>query len=458
MAETAEGGEVRRGTGLTRRVLRGSIITMLGFGGTQALRLGGNLILARLLFPEAFGVMQLVTVLLVGLAMLSDLGIAPAIQGSKRGDDADFLNTAWTINLIRGVGLFLAGCALAWPMAWFYGEPILMQVVPVACISLLIAALEPTRADSAERHMNLGWVTLLELSAQTAALIAMVALALVTGSIWALVAGSLVAATVRAVMSWTLLPGIVNRPRLEPAAARELIHFGKWIFLSTVAGFLVQQADRLVLGRYLSMAELGIYGIGFFLASFPLMLGTTLVVRLMIPVYRQSPPAASAANFLRLRRIRAALTVALLGMMAPLVLIGPWLVDLLYDDRYLMSGAVVVLAGLALMPQLVTVAYDRAALAEGDSRGFFAVNGARALALVGLLLVLVPGQGIAGAALALAGAAALTYPAQVWLARRHGAWDAAHDLAAFAAVAAIAALAVWLHGPLLAELLRRTAG
>lgn len=458
MADMAEGGEARMATGLTRRVLRGSIITMAGFGGTQAIRLAGNLILARLLFPEAFGVMALVTVLLFGLAMLSDLGIAPAIQGSRRGDDPDFLNTAWTINLIRGGMLFLAGCALAWPMAAFYGEPILLQVVPVASASLLIASLEPTRADSAERHMNLGWVTLLELSAQAAALVAMVALALVTGSIWALVAGSLVAALVRVVMAWTLLPGIVNRPRLEPAAAHELIHFGKWIFLSTVAGFLVQQADKLVLGRYLNMTELGLYNIGFFLAGFPLMLGTTLVVRLMIPVYRQSPPAASAQNFARLRRIRSGLTIALLGMMAPLVLLGPWLVDLLYDDRYLLSGAVVVLVGLALMPQLATVAYDRAALAEGDSRGFFAVNGARALVLVGLLVALVPGQGIVGAALALAGAALITYPAQVWLARRHGAWDAPHDLAAFAATLALTGLAVWLHGDLLAELLRLTGG
>jgi O-antigen/teichoic acid export membrane protein len=124
------------GASLSRRVFRGSVITMLGFGGTQAVRLLGNLVLARLLFPEAFGVMALVTVLLVGLAMLSDLGISPAIQGNPRGDDPEFLNTAWTINLIRGGVLFLTGCALAWPMSVIYDAPILLQVVPVACISL----------------------------------------------------------------------------------------------------------------------------------------------------------------------------------------------------------------------------------------------------------------------------------------------------------------------------------
>jgi O-antigen/teichoic acid export membrane protein len=439
-------------TGLTRRVLRGSVITMLGFGGAQAIRLAGNLILARLLFPEAFGIMALVTVLLVGLAMLSDLGIAPAIQGSARGDDPEFLNTAWTLNLIRGGVLFLAGCALAWPMAVIYDEPLLLQVVPVACISLLILSLEPTRTDTAERHLNLGWITMLELAAQTAALVAMVALALATGSIWALVAGSLVAAVVRVTLAWAVLPGITNRPRLERPAVSELIHFGKWIFLSTVAGFLVQQADKLVLGRYLSMTELGLYNIGFFLASFPLMLGTTLVVRLMIPVYRESPPQASAANFARLRRIRVGLTLALMGLMGPMVLAGPWLVGLLYDDRYAASGPVVVLIGLALMPQLVSVAYDRAALARGDSRGFFLVNGVRAAAMVALLLLLVPAQGIAGAAVALAAAALLTYPLQIRLALRHGAWDGLHDLGAFALIALVALAAFALHGDLLSHL------
>ena len=135
--------------GLMSRIMRSSAFTIMGFGAQQAIRFGSNLILARLLFPEAFGTMALVTVLLIGLTMLSDLGIQPAIQSSKRGDDPAFLNTAWTLNIVRAVVLFLAASALAWPMAWFYQEPILFQLIPVAATSILLLALEPTRATHA---------------------------------------------------------------------------------------------------------------------------------------------------------------------------------------------------------------------------------------------------------------------------------------------------------------------
>ena len=147
------------GNSLTNRIMRSSMFTIMGFGLQQAIRFGSNLVLARLLFPEAFGTMALVTVLLVGLTMLSDLGIQPAIQSSKRGDDPAFLNTAWTLNMIRAGILVAAACALAWPVAWFYEEPILSQLIPVAALSLPLLALEPTRAETASRHMLLGRVT-----------------------------------------------------------------------------------------------------------------------------------------------------------------------------------------------------------------------------------------------------------------------------------------------------------
>jgi O-antigen/teichoic acid export membrane protein len=100
---------------LLARALQGGALTGGAYAVAQGARLVSNLILARLLFPEAFGIMALVTVVLVGLAMFSDAGIGPAISQNARGDDADSLNTAWTINVLRGAVLWGAAWALAHP-------------------------------------------------------------------------------------------------------------------------------------------------------------------------------------------------------------------------------------------------------------------------------------------------------------------------------------------------------
>lgn len=440
----------RRNAGFAARIARGSLFTLAGFGLSNVIRLGSNLILARLLFPDAFGIMALVTLLLVGLTMFSDIGITPSIQSSKRGDDPDFLNTAWTIQIIRSLILFAAACALAWPMAWFYGQPDLLALIPVTAISLLILAVQPTRVETASRHMVLGRLTMIELASQFLSVALMLILAWATGSVWAMVAGNLAAPAIKVALAWMVLPGISNRPRWEHSAVSELVHYGKWIFLSTVATFLVLQSDKLILGRYLSMEGLGLYNIGYFLAGFPLLLGQALIGRLMIPIYRESPPARSPENFARLRRIRLALSGLLLALMVPLALGGVWLVDALYDARYASSGAVVVMVAVALLPQILTLSYDQVALASGDSRGYFWLSGTRATLLVILMLVAVPRAGVAGAALAFGLTHLLCWPLVARLAHRHGAWDPAHDMVMGASALALALGAIWLHGPLFA--------
>lgn len=452
MSQTPSKGD---SSGLTGRIMRSGMFTVMGFGLQQGIRFGSNLILARLLFPEAFGTMALVAVLLVGLTMLSDLGIQPAIQSSKRGDDPAFLNTAWTLNMIRAGLLFTAACALAWPMAWFYDEPLLMALIPVAATSILFLALEPTRAETASRHMALGRLTLMEITAQSLSVIVMLVLAWMTQSIWALVAGNVAAAAARAGLAWIMLPGIVNRLQLDRSAARELVQYGRWIFFSTVAGFLVLQSDKLILGHFLSMQELGLYNIGFFLAGFPLMMGQLLVQRLMVPLYRASPPSESRENFLRLRRIRFRLSGMLVVLVAPLALGGVYIVGFLYDPRYALSGSVTMLVSMALLPQMLGLTYDQVALASGDSRGFFVVNATRAAILVTLLLVLVPQLGLAGAPLSMVGTTLLSYPLQVRLARKHGAWDPLHDSVMLGIAGALVALVLVLHGSTLEPLFIR---
>ncbi|MBV2359543.1 oligosaccharide flippase family protein [Thalassococcus sp. CAU 1522] len=433
------------GASLTARALRSSLLTVGGFGTQQALRLASNLILTRLLFPEAFGMMALIMVFLQGLHNFSDVGITPAILQSKRGDDRDFLDTAWTMQVMRGFALWLVACALAWPLSLIYGAPQILTLLPVAALTLILQGFNPTKMETANRHLVLGRVTAIEIGTQLLALVIAIALAWWLRSVWALVLSGIVSQAILLGLLWRFLPGDGNRLRWEGPAVSELIGFGKWIFLSTVCGFAFSQGDKLLIGKYLPLDAFGVYNIGFFLASFPMLLGGLVTRKVLIPVYRETPPGQSRENFVKLRKMRFAVTVALLAMVGGFAMLGVWLVDLLYDPRYAMAGGIVVVIACMQVPTIVALTYDQAALAAGDSRRFFILALARAVLMIGALIAGLEIAGLVGALVAQGVAVLLAYPVVVWLARRMGAWDPLHDAVCALAGAALAALALWLN-------------
>lgn len=436
-----------RGGRLMARVFRSTSWILLGYGGSQGLRLASNLILTRILFPEAFGLMALISLVTVGLMLFSDVGIAPSIAQSKRGDDPDFLNTAWSIQVMRGICLWVVATGLALPLAGFYNAPELATYLPIAALSLLVTGFNPTRIETAHRHLLMGRLTLLDLASQLIGLIVMVVLAWWLQSVVALVIGGVVAPLAKLALTWAFLPGDANRFQWEPLAVRELVTFGKWIFLSTAFWFFASQGDRAVLGKFLSLESLGIYNIAFFLASFAMQLGTAVTGRVMIPVFRDAKH--EVAKIAKLRFAISGVTLTLLLIMA---LIGPWLVGVLYDARYAQGGAIVTLLAVAQIPQVIGMSYDQAALAAGDSRRFFVVSASRAVFQITFLIVGVNLYGVVGAIIGMGVAHLLTHPVMIWLARTHDAWDARHDVICASVAGTIGLIALWLHWDVISAL------
>lgn len=431
-----------RGMSLTARALRSAAFTLGGFGTSQVIRLASNLLLTRLLFPEAFGMMALTMVFMQGLQMFSDVGVAPAIQQSQRGDDPDFLDTAWTIQVVRGFCLWLAACAMAWPAAQVYGEPMLLLLLPAYGLTMIVQGFTPTKIETANRHLVLGRITLLDIATQVVGIVTAVGLAWWLQSVWALVISGVLSMLVQLALHIFILPGRANRFLWEKTAAQELINFGKWIFLSTLVGFLFHQGDKLILGRYLPIDQFGVYNIGFFLASFPLLLGYIITRKVLIPIYRETPPGADPANFAKLRRMRVLVSTALLSLQAVFAASGIWLVDLLYDERYALAGPVAVVIAMAQIPVIVVLTYDQAAVAAGDSRRFFILQATRAALMVTGILAGLQVAGLLGALVGQGIAMILVYPVVVRLARRMKAWDPLHD-AVFAGFGVTIALMAW---------------
>ena len=438
---------------LAARLMRGAALTGGFFVLSQALRFGSNLILARLLFPDAFGLMALVTMVMVGLTMLSDAGIQQSILHHKRGEDPDFLNTAFTMNAARGLILWLVACALGWPLAQFYDAPELVWFLPFCGLILVFYGLSPTRVFSAERNILLGRILGVDLIAQIVGIIVMIVLAFALRDPIALAWGVVTTGAVKLVLEWTTLPGLRNRLRWEEHAARDLFQFGGWIMLSSAFGFLLAQGDRAILGRFLPLDDLGLYNIAWFLAAFPTLLMAALTERMLIPAYRETFADGDARAHARLRRLRRGLTGGVLALLGLAAALGPWLIDLLYDDRYQLAGPTLVLIACALILPMIGATYDQAALARGDSRRFFRVTALRAVVQTlfftfGLIVFGLPGA-LAGQAVA----AVLVYPALVWLARLNGVWDPVHDICfAVLGLGVIGAALAW-HAPAILPLL-----
>jgi O-antigen/teichoic acid export membrane protein len=421
------------------------MFTLGGYAAAQFLRLASNLLLTRLLFPEAFGFMALVAVIIQGLAMFSDVGVSPAIMQSKRGDDQHFLDTAWTIQVIRGGLLWLFACAIALPVAQIYEEPLIAWILPCSGISLLIAGFYPTRIDTANRHLLLGRLTGLDLMAQATGITIAIFLAWYLQSVWALVISGISTAAILLLLYNLFLPGQSNRFTWEREAAQELINFGKWIFLSTICGFLYMQGDKLLLGKYLPLDQFGIYNIGFFLASFPLLMGGVLTRKVLIPLYRERPPAESIGNYRKLQKMRFLLTAAIIALTGGVSAAGVVLIEVLYDPRYAMAGAVVVLIAAMQIPHIIVLTYEQASLAAGDSKRFFVLSAARAVLTLGFLFAGLAYAGLFGALIGQGVAGLAAYPFVVWMARHVGAWDPKHDLCYGVVGMTVIVTAIWLN-------------
>jgi len=318
------------------RATSGAAWTAMGFGGRQVIRLISNLILTRLLFEEFFGLMALVMVVIVGIQLFADLGINAALIQNER-DDPAFADTMWTIEIIRAVLLWLVAFAIAGPVANFYGEPILASLIPIAAFSSVIEGFRSTNYYTENRKLQMKRLILLKVGAQLAGTIVMVTWAILSPTVWSLVAGGLVTAFVSTVWTWVGLPGRRNRLHFEKEAAYTLYRFGRWILLSTLLMFLVGNADRMIFGKLVTMAVLGVYNIALTLALVPSAAMSHLAMAVIFPLY--SRLWQSKTDRIELYR-SVRLPMLILGGWATSGIIagGPTIIEILYDPRYIEAG------------------------------------------------------------------------------------------------------------------------
>lgn len=260
---------MKKSSTFREKIIQGASLTIVSQGATTSIRFISNVVLARLLLPDSFGLMALVNIIIMGLFLLSDTGTGANIIRHSRGDDPVFCNTMWTVQVIRGLLLSLICLIVAKPLAGFYEQPQLVMVLSVMTICVFVEGFQSTSLRLKERNLQLKAVIFIEVTAQLLSVIVMVTWTLISPTIWGLVAGSVSSAFYKMISSHVINREQPNRFCWQKETVQEATRFGKWIFLSTAFSFFATQSDRILLGKLMPIEVLGVYHIARALVQIP---------------------------------------------------------------------------------------------------------------------------------------------------------------------------------------------
>ncbi|MBE9035690.1 oligosaccharide flippase family protein [aff. Roholtiella sp. LEGE 12411] len=321
-------------TSVKKLAVRGAIWTIAGYGTAQILRFGSNLILTRLLVPEYFGLMAVVNTLRAGIDLFSDIGIPQSIIHNKRGDEPTFLNTAWTLQVIRGWVLWLIFLLITLPIANLYNDQRLLWLIPFVGLSSVFDGFGSNAIHTLYRRIDLGKLTKFDLCIQVLSLATLIFCAWLSPSMLALAIGVVAGSIYRMVGSHWLIPGYSNRFAWDRDAVKEIVSFGRWMFVATGVTFLNEQADRLILAKLLAFRLLGVYTIAYSLAAIPREIVKNLSYKVIFPTISQQIDLPRASLLSKILRQRQIILLGFAMLLATLVTVGDLVIGVLYDQRY----------------------------------------------------------------------------------------------------------------------------
>ncbi len=268
---------------LSQKVIRGGF-WVLGLRVVNfTISLIKTFILAHILSPKDFGVMGVAMVAFSTLETFSQTGIQSALIQRKNNVEP-YLNTAWTISVIRGFFLFLVLFNLSYYIAKFFSTPEAEKVIKTISFSFLISGLTNIGTVYFQKEMEFNKQFIFEFIAAFIDLIVVIPVAIVLKNVWALALSFVVSSIAKVIISYILCP---YKPsiQLEILKARELFKYGKWVSVSAVVIYLIMQGDNIFVGKVFGAIMLGYYVMAYRIANLPATDITRVVSSVTFPAY-----------------------------------------------------------------------------------------------------------------------------------------------------------------------------
>lgn len=339
---------------MSKQTFKGRIIRAGGWTTgahivAQALRLMASVILTRIFSPDVYGTLGIITALIVTMSLLTDFGIRQAVVQSKSGGSINFIQTAWTIQVLRGFFIWMFVCTLAallcaannrdlLPRNSVYNNELLPALIVASSFSAVILGFQSMKAITAERNLELPRVVVVELISQFVGMVVAILLGWLTRSIWSYIVAQNLTAILSVWLSHVYLQGSADRFAWDKSSVEELSRFGRWVLASSSINAAASNGDKLLLASWVSSASFGYYSLASNL--------TTVVENLCYRVFgtvalpalseiQRGDPRRFTRFYFRMRWVSDLAIISFAGF---LYCTGPFIVSILYDERYADAG------------------------------------------------------------------------------------------------------------------------
>lgn len=392
--------------GLRFRVVRGGFWVFVLRITTWLFGLVRTIILARLLAPADFGVFGIALLAMSALQTFSRTGFGAALV-QKKEDTEFYLDTAWTVQVIRGVVLGLIAFALAPYVAAFFDAPAAKPILQVIAFSVLLGGLGNIGLSYFQKELEFHKTFVYELSGTLADIGVAIPAAFILRSVWALVFGLLARTIVQIVLSYFIHP-YRPRPRFNWQQFKELFGFGKWILASSIVVFLATQGDDAFLCKILGASALGLYQVAFRFANLP---GSEIGVlsRVAFPAYsklQDNIPKLRDA-YLRMMRFVSFLSIPLGG---GIFMLGPAFTHIFLGDKWMPMVPALRILAISGIIGVINSPAGSAFNALGKPHLSFVVLLTRVITLAGAIYPLALLWGMSGVAVAVLLSSCSSFP------------------------------------------------
>lgn len=315
------------------------------FGLIAVIRLISTVVLTRILYPEAYGLVAIIGSIVFAVEMMSDLGVGTLMVRHAKAETQPYLSTLWTIRFVRSaINGVLVLIAAPW-LADFYNTPELTAPLQWFSIFFLLQGLESMSLQRAIRNKKASRVSIVEVISLLFSTALAIAVSLYTRDHVGMVVG--IIANRGAVTALSYAFGDPFRPRfaLDREVCRELFLIARFVMPSSMLTMGISQFDKVIFLRLFDLALLGLYGLAANVIQAVDSLVTTLTQNVLTPqmaeAFRRDRKSATAVYY----RDNARLHAFVLVLPAAVSGFAHLIVEILFDPRY--AGAALILQAFA---------------------------------------------------------------------------------------------------------------